>query len=151
MAVIRFPAFGNELGLVQEMSRISREMDRLISGMRGRVPLMGGLGAFPAMNVIDENDRILVYAELPGVKPEDIEVSVEGSNLSLRGERRREDLGNVGYHRRERPAGKFQKSLTLPVEIKPEAVEAQCEHGVLKLTLPKAEHARPRKIEVRTG
>lgn len=151
MALIRFPTFGNDMNIFQEMARIRREMDQLVSDMMGRWPRLGGLRAFPPVNVIDDDDKIVVHAEVPGVKPEDIEISVQGNTLNLRGERKREDLGDVGYHRRERPAGKFQKSVTLPVEINAEAVEARCENGVLKLTLPKAEHAKPRRIEVHTG
>ena len=126
-------------------------MDRVFAGLAGRAPLAADSGVFPALNVIEDSEKILVEAELPGVKPEDIEISVEGRTLSIRGERKREEVGNVSYHRRERAAGIFQKALTLPVEINPEAVEAKCEHGVLKLVLPKAEHAKPRKIPVRTG
>lgn len=127
-------------------------MDRLFAGFMGRAPL-GALGSdvFPALKVIEENDKILVLAELPGIRPEDIEISLEGATLTLRGERKREELGNVSYHRRERVAGKFQRALTLPVEVNPDAVEATCEHGVLKLILPKAEHVKPKKIPVLTG
>ncbi len=151
MAVIRFPAFGGQLNLFQEMARLSREMDQLVSSVMGRFPRTGGFRAFPPVNVIDEDDKILVYAEVPGVKPEDVRISVQGDTLSITGERKREDLGDVGYHRRERPVGRFQKTLTLPVEINSDAVEARYEHGVLKLTLPKAEHARPKRIAVRTS
>jgi HSP20 family protein len=148
MAMIRFPTFGDDPSLFQEMARIRSEMDKLITDFTGWTPLNGRFRAFPALNVTDEDDCIVVHAEIPGVRAEDIEVSIEGLTLNLRGERKREDLGDVSYHRRERVAGKFQKSLTLPVEINPNEVEAKCEHGVLKLTLPKAEHARPRKIQV---
>jgi len=151
MAIVRFPNFSYFPSLFQEMERLRSEMDRLFTGLMERAPLTVDSGVFPALNVIEENGKILVNAELPGVKPEDIEISVEGNTLSLRGERKREDLGNVSYHRRERTAGKFQRALTLPVEINAEAVEAKCVHGVLKLVLPKAEHARAKKIPVLSG
>ncbi len=152
MAMVRFPSFGTFPGLFQEMERMKSEMDRLFAGFMGRAPLSAvDSGVSPALNVIEESDRFLVDAELPGVRPEDIEVSIEGNTLTLRGERKKEDLGNVSHHRRERGAGKFQKALTLPAEINPDAVEAKFEHGVLKLVLPKAEHAKPKKIPVLTG
>jgi HSP20 family protein len=151
MAMIRFPNHGYFPGIFREMERMRGEMDRLMTGLVGRSAFTTELDVFPAFNVIEESDRVLVRAELPGVKTENIEISVDGNTLSIRGERKREDLGNVSYHRRERAAGKFRKALTLPVEINPEAVEAKCEHGVLKLVLPKAERAKPRKIPVVSG
>ena len=151
MAIARFPYFTNFSSLFQEMERMRSEMDRVFTGFMDRAPLAADSGVLPALNVIEEGDRILVQAELPGVRPEDLEITVEGNTLSLRGERKREEMGNVSYHRRERATGNFQKALTLPVEIDPETVVAKCEHGVLKLVLPRAERARPRKIPVRTG
>ncbi len=149
MAMVRFPSFGAFPNLFQEMERMRSEMDRLFAGIMGRAPLSAlDSGVFPALNVIEESERILVHAELPGVRPEDVEISIEGNTLTLRGERKRDDLGNVSYHRRERAAGRFQKALTLPVEVNPDGVEAKCKHGVLKLVLPKAEHAKPKKIPV---
>jgi HSP20 family protein len=152
MEMVRFPSFGDFPSLFQEMERMRSEMDRLFAGFMGRAPLTAAdSGVFPALHVIEESERLLVHAELPGVRPEDIEISIEGNTLTLRGERKMEDVGSVSYHRRERAAGRFQKALTLPVEVNPDAVEAKCEHGMLKLVLPKAEHAKPKKIPVLTG
>jgi len=151
MASVRFPNHANFPRILQEMERMKNEMDRIFAGLMGESRFTAGAGVFPALNVLEGSDNLVVHAELPGVKPEDLEISIEGTTLNLRGERRGADLGKVSYHRRERAAGRFQRALTLPVEINPEAVEAKCEHGVLKLTLPKAEHAKPRKITVRTG
>ena len=78
----------------------------------------------------------------------DIDIAVEGKTLTIRGERKVENVDNVNYHRRERRAGKFRKAITLPLEINAEAVGAECRDGVLRLTLPKAEKAKPRKITV---
>ena len=150
MAIIHFPSYTGFPGFLTEMEGVRNEMDRALSGFRGRTHLKADSGVFPALNVIEESDRILVNMELPGVKPEDIDISVEGNTLNLRGERKRDELENVTYHRRERPEGRFHKALTLPVEINHEAVEAKFELGVLKLVLPKAEDAKPRKIPVRT-
>jgi HSP20 family protein len=151
METIRFPNFTNFQSLFQELERMRSEIDRVFAGLVGQTPLSARSGVFPAINTIGVGDKIIVQAELPGVKPEDIEISVEGNALSLRGERKRDDMSNVNYHRRERAVGRFHKVLALPVEIDPEAVEAKFEHGVLTLVLPKAEHAKSRRIPIRTG
>lgn len=151
MASVRFPSYANHPKIFQEMERMKNEMDRIFASVMGESRLATGAGVFPALNVMEDSDNLVVHAELPGVKPEDLEISIEGTTLNLRGERRSDDLGEVSYHRQERATGKFHRAVTLPVEINPETVEAKCEHGVLKLTLPKAEHVKPKKITVRTG
>ena len=153
MVPVRFPNLTSLPNIFQEMERMRRDMDRLLSPFMRQVPPAADSGAFPALNVIEDGDNIIVQGELPGVKPEDIEISLEGNALTLSGERKPDGFGdgNVSFHRRERAAGRFQKALTLPAEVNPDAVEAKCEHGVLKLVLPKAEHARPKKIPVLTG
>ncbi|NSW85160.1 MAG: Hsp20/alpha crystallin family protein [Syntrophobacteraceae bacterium] len=149
MAVIRYR---NPFGFpnpFQELARVQREMDRLFSQIMGRGPGVAASGVFPALNVTEDADRITVTAELPGIKAEDLDISVVGKTLTLRGERKPDVAENVSYHRRERMAGKFQKAMTLPYEVNAEGVEAECKNGVLKLVLPKAEHAKPRKISIK--
>lgn len=131
----------------REMSRLRREMDSLMSGIPGETPL--GSGVFPALNVVEEGDKLVVTAEIPGVVADELDISIEGTTLAIRGERKLEQAENVNYHRRERKAGRFQKALTLPYEVNADAVEASCRDGVLKLVLPKAEHAKPKKITLR--
>lgn len=151
MVPVRFPSFMSFPAIFQEMERMKRDMDRLLSPFMRQVPADSGV--FPPLNVIEEEDSIVVQAELPGVKPEDIEISLEGNTLILSGERKLSGFGDgkVSFHRRERAEGRFRKAITLPVEINADAVEARCEHGILKLVLPKAEHAKPKKIQVLTG
>lgn len=151
MTMLRFPNFRNFQSLFQEVERMKSEMDRMLAGVMGRSPLAVDSGVFPALNVFEDGGKIHVNAELPGVKPEDIEISVQGNTLTIRGSRRLDGMESVNYHRRERTSGEFHKALTLPVDINQDAVEAKCEHGVLKLVLPKAEYAKPKKIPVRTG
>lgn len=153
MVPVRFPTFTSFPSIFQEMEDMRRRMERMFSSFLGQTPFAAGSGVFPALNVIEEGDNIIVQAELPGVKPEDLEILVEGNTLTLSGERKTDGFGDgkASYHRRERAAGRFRKALTLPVEINPEGVQAKCEHGVLRLVLPKAEHAKPRKIQVTTG
>lgn len=151
MAMVRFPHFNHFQGLFQEMERMRSEMIRMLSGFMGHSPLAVDSGVFPPLNVFEDGDVIRVNAELPGVHPDDLEISVQGNTLLLRGSRRVDGMDEMNYHRRERVSGEFHKALTLPADINQDAVEARFEHGVLKLVLPKAEHAKPKKIPVRTG
>lgn len=151
MAIIRYPGFSEFANPLREMERLRREMDHLFGNLtRGRAPFTATSGVFPAVNVNEDVTNFYVQAELPGIKPQDVEISVEGNTLTLRGERKSDAVENAGYHRRERGAGKFHKALTLPSEVNAEAVSAECKNGVLKLVLPKAEHAKPRKVSIKT-
>ena len=98
-----------------------------------------------------ENDReYLLTAELPGIKPEDVDISITGSTLTIKGEFNEEqenEQSNV--HFRERRYGKFQRSATLPSSVDADHIEAVFEDGVLKLTLPKQEQAKPKQIPVK--
>jgi HSP20 family protein len=104
------------------------------------------------MNVwTDENSAVLT-AELPGVKSEDIDISVEDEILTLRGGRQREELEESStYHRRERRFGPFSRTFRLPFHVDAEAVSATFENGVLSIVLPRAEADKPRKITVQSG
>jgi HSP20 family protein len=101
------------------------------------------------MNIwTDENNAILT-AELPGVKTEDIDISVEDEMLTLRGSRQRDELDEVTtYHRRERRFGPFSRTFRLPFRVEADAVEATFKNGVLSVVLPRAQADRPRKIAV---
>lgn len=151
MAPFHFPIYADFQEIFDQMERVRNEMDRIFAGLAGEGWLATGAGVFPALNVFEDSDHLIVQAELPGVKPEDLEISIEGTTLNLRGRRRSDDLGKVSYHRRERAAGEFHRALTLPVEVNPEAVEATFKHGALRLTLPKSEKAKPKRILVRSG
>jgi HSP20 family protein len=150
MALIRFPEFAEFGNPLRELGRVRREMDRLLSDLVSGSPSAIRSGVFPAVNVSEDANNIYVYAEIPGIKADGLDITVEGNTLSLRGERAREDVANASYHRRERRAGSFHKAINLPAEINADAVVAECKHGVLKLVLPKAEHAKPKKIAVKT-
>jgi HSP20 family protein len=126
-------------------------MDRLLTGFFG--PAADGLlppmfRNQPAVNVWERDDALLVEMEVPGVKSQDLDVSVAGGELSIRIARPDAVPEGVIYHRRERPTGAIQRMLRLPVEVNADRVEAQLRDGVLTITLPKAESAKPRKINV---
>ena len=113
----------------------------------------GGRGVFPAVNLYETADAYVLSAELPGLGPEDIDVSLEGSTLTLKGERRIDYAGqeDSSVHRRERHAGTFRRAFELPTAIEADKVEAVHRNGVLMLRLPKTPEAQPRHIQVKSG
>lgn len=106
----------------------------------------------PAVDIVESNDAYLVKAEVPGLAPENIDVQVENDVLTVRGERKHEsEEERGGYRRVERSYGSFARSFVLPKGTRAEAIEAQVEHGVLTVTIPKAPTASARKVEVKGG
>lgn len=134
--------------LWREVERLQREMDRLYEEFR---PMRWRPApAYPALNVWSNGEALLITAEVPGVKPEDLEISVVGDTLSLSGVRQADDLPQgARYHRQERGFGKFARTLQLPFPVKVEAIEATFKDGVLRIHLPRADEDRPRKIAVK--
>jgi len=132
-----------------EMASLRDTVDRLFDdSRRGRVSLANAGTAFP-VDVLDTNDEVVVKASLPGVKPEDIEISITGEVLTLKGEASEEHEERAkNWYRRERRVGSFLRQLQLPTEVNSEKAEAVFENGVLRLTLPKAETVKPRTIKV---
>jgi len=129
------------------------EMDRLLTGFLG--PAGDGLlpavfRGHPAVNVWEKDDALMVEMEVPGVKTDEVEVSVAKGELSIRINRaaETEEEKHVTYHRRERPIGSFSRVVRLPVEVDADHVAAALHDGVLTITLPKAPSAKPRKINV---
>ncbi len=92
-------------------------------------------------------NEIVVLASMPGVKPEDVEITIEGDTLTIKGERPA-PLENVDYVMRERPYGKFQRTLNINIPVDADKAEAKYENGLLTLTIPKAEAVRPKTIQV---
>jgi HSP20 family protein len=94
----------------------------------------------------------VVTVEVPGVKPEDLDITLEDGLLTIQGERRfTSESSEEQYHRVERRYGSFRRSITLPSQVKADAIEASFDNGVLEVVVPKAEEAKPRKISVRAG
>jgi HSP20 family protein len=127
------------------------EVDRLLTGMlRPTVDggLSGMLRAQPAINVWEQGDALKVEMELPGVKSDQLDISVAGGELSVKVTAPELAQGDITYHRRERPVGSFSRIVRLPIEVDADRVEADLRDGVLTITLPKAESAKPRKINV---
>lgn len=131
------------------------ELDRLVTGafnapgVATAARFVTGRG-FPAVNVWENDNNLFVEAEVPGFKSENLEITVVGDELSLKGERVTAERAEDAYHRRERSVTSFQRTIKLPSEVNADSVEASLTDGVLLLTLPKVEAAKPRKINVRT-
>ncbi|HEY1379805.1 MAG TPA: Hsp20/alpha crystallin family protein [Gemmataceae bacterium] len=143
MAFMRLNGFP---ALFREMNRFQEEFNRALTRDGGR---WAGVG--PAVNVWADDHAVYVETDLPGVDPAKLDVSVtEGNRLAISGERPEVNLPNAVWHRQERGHGTFVRELTLPTLVDADKVEAVYEAGVLRLTLPKAEAAKPRKITVRS-
>ena len=108
--------------------------------------------AVPRVDIFEDKDNYVVTAELPGLKREEVEVKLEDSTLSIKGERKLENEDKKkGYHLLERYYGAFSRSFTIPSTIDASKVEAKMESGVLKVVLPKKEESRPKQIEVKVN
>jgi HSP20 family protein len=106
----------------------------------------------PALDISERKDAYLVSVELPGVKLEDLEITLDDGLLTIQGERSfADDSSEQQYHRIERRYGAFRRSITLPAHVMADAVEASFEDGVLQIVVPKAEEAKPKRIQVRPG
>lgn len=135
----------------REMRRIHDMLDRVMDeGMTGRGDGNWFEGLAP-IDVYQTDDDVVIEASMPGVKPEDIEVSVTGDTLTLRGEVREEkDVETErDYHVRERRYRRFARSLTLPSTVDANKAEATMDNGILTLSIPKAEAAKPKQITVK--
>lgn len=147
-AIERWEPFKEMMSLREAMNRLVE--DSFIRPGGWLAPFDGdALGI--ATDVIETKDAIIVKASVPGIKPDDIDVSVTGDVLTIKGETTSEEKIEQGsYLRQERRFGKFERSLTLPTLVTADKADAKFEHGVLTLTLPKAEQAKPKSIKVKT-
>ncbi|MDZ4197755.1 MAG: Hsp20/alpha crystallin family protein [Kiritimatiellia bacterium] len=129
-----------------EIRRLHRDMNRLFSGYGD------ARDAFPAVNLWSDTDKVTVKAEIPGVEPKDIDVSVQGDLLTLRGDRKAPELPeDCVCHRAERVEGQFLRTIRLPFEVDANQVEAKTALGILTLKLPRAETSKPRRIAIQAG
>jgi HSP20 family protein len=135
------------MGRLQQMltpfTQLRRDVDRIFE----EVPSIE-FGAFPALNVWDYDDQAFIEAELPGVEPGGVDVSVAGSDVTISGQRKADEPAGYSWHRRERVAGSFSRTVSLPWEIDAEHVEAKLSNGVLTVRLPKAASSKPKKVKV---
>ena len=146
MNLIKFSRWDPFRDMVAAQDRLSR----FLSPDVGLTTPLEGVGDWlPPVDVIEETERLVFRAELPGVDRNDIDIKVENRTLVLRGEKKQEkDVTAESMHRVERYYGSFSRSFVLPTTINAETISATYRDGVLEVVLPKAEEARPRKIEV---
>ena len=106
----------------------------------------------PALDISERKDAYLVTVELPGVEADDLEITMEDGLLTIKGERHfAHDSPELQFHRVERRYGVFRRSITLPAQVQAEQIEASFDNGVLQIVVPKAEEAKPKRIQVRPG
>ncbi len=136
-----------------EVSRLRREMDRLweeFFGPRG-LGLRPWEGEWaPAIDVSETPDKVVIKAEVPGIDPQEINITLAGDVLTIKGEKKSErEETKESYHMVERSYGSFARSLTLPAAVDQDRIDAKYEKGVLTVTCPKKEEAKPKAIEIK--
>lgn len=138
----------------REVTRLRREMDRLWddyfgSGRRALRPLPAEFA--PAVDVKETADQIVVKAEVPGMDAKDINISVTGDVLTIKGEKKSErEEKEENYHLVERSYGSFSRSLAMPAAVDMDKIEAKYDKGILTITCPKKEEVKPKAIEIKT-
>jgi HSP20 family protein len=139
-----------------DTANLSQRMERLFDEMMGRGlwrgseerPLRGSW--VPAINILEREESMVITADLPGLKAEDVEVTVEEGTLSIRGERKLEEASEgETYHRVERLYGMFERTFTLPNSVNVDKIEARFSNGEMVLTLPKREESKPRSVKIK--
>lgn len=134
-----------------ELARLHNEMDDLFDGFfRGLGRPFDGYRAWPALDVAEQDDAIIVRAEVPGCKADDIDISVYGNMLTISGEKKEtKESKDKGYYHTESVYGSFRREVNLPTDVDPANVEATCKDGVLSITLPKAAKSKAVKVQVK--
>jgi HSP20 family protein len=145
--IVRYGGSGRELGALQD------EVERMFRQVFGEGDRPATAGAWsPALDVEETEDRFVLHIELPGIDPNDVDVSLEENVLTVTGERRfYTERETDNFRRVERRFGRFHRSIRMPDRVNADAVEAAYRDGLLTITVPKAEEAKPRRIEVKAG
>lgn len=138
---------------IREMSTIRNTLDRFFNERLFDMPLMweqNRESVSLALDVAEEADKYIVKASVPGVNPEEVEITVTDNVLTIKGETKEDkEIKEENYHLRERRFGSFMRSVTLPAPVNADKIEAVHENGVITLTLPKSDTVKPKKIELR--
>ncbi|MDR1608796.1 MAG: Hsp20/alpha crystallin family protein [Deltaproteobacteria bacterium] len=146
------PIFGRNIHVpFWELEKMRSHMENVYNALAGGINQFrrNYTGVFPLVNTLEDNDNLYLTAELPGLAADQLELTIKGDTLTLKGAKTvvKADEG-ANYHRREREVGSFSRSLTLPIKVKAEDVAAVFKNGVLTITLPKAAEARAHQITV---
>ena len=135
---------------VGEMMTLREAMDRLFDDAFTRPLSLNGVSAMPAIDMYQTDDEVVVKATLPGLKAEDVDITVTGETLTLRGEFKQEnEQKETSYHIHEQRSGSFERSLLLPTDVKADKAKADFEDGILTITLPIAEEVKPKSILIK--
>ena len=151
MILRRLPSLPTWSAGFRELDEARRDMERLFDSLTDFTGVRSA-GVFPAINVSEDAESVYVRAELPGIKTDDLDITMENDTLTIAGERRpvmEED--SVSYHRREREWGAFRRSFSLPTRVDSDKVAARYLDGILIITLPKSAEGRPKQIAVQAG
>lgn len=136
-----------------ELEKMRDHMETIYNTLSGGVSQIrkNYTGVFPLVNLSEDDDYLYLTAELPGAAADQLEVSIKGDTLSLRGEVPAGQLGEeINYHRKERESGSFRRILALPVKVEVNSIDAAFKNGILILTLPKAAEAKARHVAIKT-
>ena len=135
---------------VREMMTLREAMDRLFDDAFTRPLGQSGVSVMPALDLYQTEDDVVVKANLPGLKADDVQITVTADRLTLRGEFKQEnEQKGSTYHVLERRSGSFERSVVLPTDVQGDKAKADFENGVLTITLPKAETVKPKVITVK--
>ena len=144
MTLVRWDPF-------QELASWSNRLNRSLNDVSTRTEDSFGAWA-PPVDIFEKDHKLVIRAELPGVQKEDIEVGIENGVLTLKGERRREaEFNEADAYRLERVYGAFTRSFSLPTTVDPSKIEAVYKEGVLQVTVPKLEAAKPKKVQIQAA
>ena len=146
MAIVRWQPFSDLVTLRQAMDRWFE--DSLVSP--SRFARVFGEGAETPLDMYQTDESVVVKATVPGVKPEELEITISGDTLTIKGEtKKEEEVKEENYFRKERSYGAFTRSVLLPHSLETDKAEATFDNGVLTLTIPKAEEIKPRQIKIK--
>ncbi len=152
MALIRWNPTHDLLPIPSDMLSMQREINRMFDSLfRGSLADTEELTAWsPSVDVAERENDLVVKVELPGVSKDEVKITLQDNMLSIRGEKKQEkEAKDANFHRVERTYGSFQRTFTLPAPVKADKVDASYKDGILTITLPKAEEAKAKQIEVR--
>lgn len=154
MSIIRWNPTREMTTMPSPLWSMQREINRLFDNFfEGGSQDDGSFGLSmwtPAVDIAEHDNEYLVKVELPGIAKDDVKITLESNVLTIRGEKKQEKNGKKGnYHRVERSYGSFQRSFTLPTSVRSDSIDAAYADGILTITLPKAEEAKPKQIEVK--
>jgi len=136
---------------VESLLSLQRELARVFENPFGFELGPSGRGVYPAMNVFTDKSGTVLRMEVPGVRPENIQIETHGRTITVSGKREVKAPESGSFHRRERGVGEFSRSVQLPADLDVSLAEASCKHGILTIRIPKKEEAKPRQIAVQAA